>query len=100
MIDARTIYGKVTRKIFEFSPEQEQNLLAIVWLYRGETGRYLDLVAGYCQRMLAEGASCFVPHVGADLHVCPDVARVHPEIVNEHEKQGEHIGSPLRRVVK
>ncbi|MFV0437862.1 MAG: N-6 DNA methylase [Desulfopila sp.] len=59
MIDARNTYRKVTRKIYDFSPEQEQNLLAIVWLYRGETGRYLDLVAGYCQRMLAEGAACF-----------------------------------------
>jgi len=59
MIDARNIYRKVTRKIYDFSPEQEQNLLAIVWLYRGETGRYLDLVSGYCQRMLAEGAACF-----------------------------------------
>jgi type I restriction enzyme M protein len=59
MIDARNIYRKVTRKIYDFSPEQEQNLLAIVWLYRGETGRYLDLVAGYCQRMLAEGVACF-----------------------------------------
>jgi type I restriction enzyme M protein len=59
MIDARNIYRKVTRKIFDFLPEQEQNLLAIVWLYRGEAERYLDLVAGYCQRMLAEGAACF-----------------------------------------
>ena len=64
MIDARNIYRKVTRKIFDFSPEQEQNLLAIVWLYRGETGRYLDLVAGYCKRMLGEGAGCF-ENVGA-----------------------------------
>ncbi|RMG36045.1 MAG: SAM-dependent DNA methyltransferase [Gammaproteobacteria bacterium] len=59
MIDARNVYRKVTRKIYDFSPEQEQNLLAIVWLYRGETERYLDLVAGYCQRVLAEGAACF-----------------------------------------
>ncbi len=59
MIDARNTYRKVTRKIYDFSPEQEQNLLAIVWLYRGEIGRYLDLVAGYCQRMLTEGAACF-----------------------------------------
>jgi len=59
MIDARNVYRKVTRKIYDFSPEQEQNLLAIVWLYRGETERYLDLVAGYCRRMLAEGAACF-----------------------------------------
>jgi len=40
MLDARNVYRKVTRKIYDFSPEQEQNLLAIVWLYRGETGRY------------------------------------------------------------
>ena len=54
MIDARNTYRKVTRKIYDFSPEQEQNLLAIAWLYRGETERYLYLVADYCHRMLAE----------------------------------------------
>ena len=59
MIDARNIYRKVTRKIYDFSPEQEQNILAIVWLYRGEAERYLDLVAGYCHRMLADGTACF-----------------------------------------
>ena len=59
MIDARNIYRKVTRKIYDFSPEQEQNILAIVWLYRGETERYLELVAGYCRRMLTEAAACF-----------------------------------------
>jgi len=59
MIDARHIYRKVTRKIYDFSPEQEQNLLAIVWLYRGRTERFLDLVAGYCTRLLDEGDACF-----------------------------------------
>jgi type I restriction enzyme M protein len=59
MIDARHIYRKVTRKIYDFSPEQEQNLLAIVWLYRGQTERFLDLVAGYCIRLLYEGDACF-----------------------------------------
>jgi type I restriction enzyme M protein len=39
MLDARSVYRKVTRKIYDFSPEQEQNLLAVVWLYRGETER-------------------------------------------------------------
>lgn len=47
MIDARNVYHKVTRKINDFSPEQEQNLLAIVWLYRGETERYKELLAYY-----------------------------------------------------
>jgi len=59
MIDARNIYRKVTRKIYDFSAEQEQNILAIVWLYRGQTDKYLDLVAGYCHRMLDEGTGCF-----------------------------------------
>jgi len=59
MIDARNVYRKVTRKIYDFSPEQQQNLLAIVWLYRGETGRYLGLVSDYCTRTLDEGNACF-----------------------------------------
>jgi len=59
MIDARNIYRKVTRKIYDFSPEQLQNLLAIVWLYRGQGERYLGLIAGYCARMLEEADGCF-----------------------------------------
>jgi len=59
MIDARNIYRKVTRKIYDFSPEQEQNILAIVWLHRGQEEKYLDLVAGYCQRLLGEAEGCF-----------------------------------------
>ena len=59
MIDARNVYRKVTRKINDFSPEQQQNLLAIVWLYRGETERYLGLVSDYCTRTHDEGNACF-----------------------------------------
>src|SRR5699024_2698581 len=54
MLDARNVYRKVTRKIYDFSPEQQANLLAIVWLYRGETERFLGLLADYCQRTLDE----------------------------------------------
>jgi len=60
MLDARSIYRVVTRKIYDFSPEQAQNLLAIVWLYREQTDKYLDLVSGYCQRTLDEGEGCFL----------------------------------------
>jgi len=59
MIDARNIYRKVTRKIYDFSPEQEANILAIVWLYRGHTEKYLKLVADYGRRCLDEGQGCF-----------------------------------------
>ena len=57
MIDARNVYRKVTRKINDFSPEQEKNLLAIVWLYRGETKRYKALLSEYRKNGQAEAAA-------------------------------------------
>ncbi len=58
MIDARNVYRKVTRKIYDFSPEQELNLLAIVWLYRGEIERYLELVSQYLGDVVDEAQAC------------------------------------------
>ena len=57
MLDARHIYRKVTRKIYDFSPEQQANLTAIVWLYRGQRERFLGLVQDYCSRLAAESAA-------------------------------------------
>jgi type I restriction enzyme M protein len=57
MIDARNVYRKVTRKIYDFSPEQLQNLTSIVWLYRGQQGRFLGLVQSYLDRTLEEAAA-------------------------------------------
>ena len=54
MIDARNIYRKVTRKIYDFSPEQLQNLTAIVWLYRGKTEKFLGLVTDYLDAISKE----------------------------------------------
>ena len=59
----RNIYRKVTRKIYDFSPEQLLNLLAIVWLYRGQGDRFLDLVFGYLWTMLYEVSYCFRPRM-------------------------------------
>ncbi len=57
MLDARNVYRKVTRKIYDFSPEQMQNLAAIVWLYRGLRERFLGLVKEYLGRICAESAA-------------------------------------------
>ena len=54
MLDARNIYRKVSRKICDFSPEQMQNLAAIVWLYRGQQDRFLGLVRSYLGRLVTE----------------------------------------------
>ncbi|MDZ4782132.1 MAG: N-6 DNA methylase [Planctomycetia bacterium] len=57
MLDARNIYRKVTRKIYDFSPEQMQNLAAIVWLYRGQKDRYLKLIWDYFVRLGKEAVA-------------------------------------------
>lgn len=57
MLDARNIYRKVTRKVYDFSPEQLANLTAIVWLYRGQQARFLGLVRDYIARLCEESAS-------------------------------------------
>lgn len=58
MLDARNVYRKVTRKIYDFSPEQQQNLTAVVWLYRGEGERFIKLVQHYIDRSLLEARAC------------------------------------------
>ena len=37
MLDVRNIHRKVSRAVFDFSPEQQKNIAAIVWLYRGQS---------------------------------------------------------------
>ncbi|MCG7931803.1 MAG: SAM-dependent methyltransferase [Candidatus Thiodiazotropha lotti] len=54
MLDARNVYTKVTRKIYDFSPEQLANLTSIVWLYRGQNDRFLQLIEDYQRMMLDE----------------------------------------------
>ncbi len=61
MLDARGVYRKVTRKIYDFTPEQQQNLLAVVWLYRGENERFLGLVAEYLERMVGAADEAAAP---------------------------------------
>ncbi|OQX05930.1 MAG: hypothetical protein BWK73_32340 [Thiothrix lacustris] len=60
MLDARHVYRKVTRKIYDFSPEQQQNLTAVVWLYRGENERFVELVQEYVERCLEAAKGCKV----------------------------------------
>ena len=61
MLDARNIYRKVTRAIFDFSPEQQKNIAAIVWLYRGQTDRFLGLVESYLGQAVKMGQATAEP---------------------------------------
>ena len=49
MLDARKIYRKVTSKVNDFSPEQLQNLICIVNLYRGNTNKFEATVKSYLE---------------------------------------------------
>jgi type I restriction enzyme M protein len=57
MLDARNVFRKVTRKIYDFSPEQQANLAAIVWLYRGQQERFLGLVQSYIAKLNNEATA-------------------------------------------
>ena len=61
MLDARNIHRKVSRAVYDFSPEQQKNIAAIVWLYRGQSDRFLDLVESYLARSIAEGGAAAEP---------------------------------------
>lgn len=57
MLDARNVYRKVTRKIYDFSPEQMKNLAAIVWLHRGQKEKFAGLVREYLGQICSEAAA-------------------------------------------
>ena len=61
MLDARSIHRKVSRAVYDFSPEQQKNIAAIVWLYRGRSERFLGLVESYLARSIAEGGATTEP---------------------------------------
>lgn len=61
MLDARNIYRKVSRAICDFSPEQQKNIAAVVWLYRGQGERFLKLVETYVEQAASEGSAAGAP---------------------------------------
>ena len=72
MLDARKIYRKVTSKVNDFSPEQLQNLICIVNLYRGNTQKLESTVKGYLQ-------------------TCADLAKETAVITSELQKQLQKV---------
>ena len=61
MLDARNIYRKVSRAICDFSPEQQKNIAAIIWLYRGQGDRFLALLESYLAQAIANGEAAAAP---------------------------------------
>ena len=72
MLDARKIYRKVTSKVNDFSPEQLQNLICIVNLYRGNIQKFESTVKRY-------------------LHTSADLAKETAEATTELQKQLQKV---------
>jgi len=61
MLDARNIFRKVSRAVCDFSTEQQKNIAAIVWLYRGQSERFLKLVESYLAQAISDGEATSGP---------------------------------------
>lgn len=70
MLDARSVFRKVTRKVYDFSPEQLQNLTAIFWLYRGKEERFRELAASYLNRAIVEGLASLLAEPAFTAGLC------------------------------
>ncbi len=77
MLDARQVFRKLTRKIFDFSPEQLADLSAVVWLYRGQHPRFEALVAQHLANAVRAAQACWLDEASADTRSEPldDFAR-------------------------
>ncbi len=85
MLDARNIHRKVSRAIFDFSPEQQKNIAAVVWLYRGQSERFLDLVESYLAQALANGEATAAPLAEFECTLGRLVELVKPFAEEEHD---------------
>jgi type I restriction enzyme M protein len=78
MLDARKIYHKVTSKVNDFSPEQSQNLISIVNLYRGNTRKFETTVKKY----LETSASLAIETAEATSELQKQLHKVHKVVSN------------------
>ncbi|WP_312977493.1 type I restriction-modification system subunit M [Stutzerimonas nitrititolerans] len=65
MIDARNVYHVVSARSHVFTDEQLANLNAIVWLYRGEQEKFVELVGRY-QRQVDGWLAALPERMAAD----------------------------------
>ena len=60
-LNASSIFRKLSRAIYDFSPEHQKNIAAIIWLYRGRADRFLGLVESYLAEAIAKGQTTTAP---------------------------------------
>lgn len=74
MLDARSVYHVVSARSHVFTEEQLANLNAIVWLYREQSEKFIELVAKYQQRA-AHWLAALPARIAADSAVIDTLAQ-------------------------
>ena len=93
-IDARNYYTVVDRTLNEWSEWQLKNLNAIVWLYRGEIGKYQNLIAEYMQRIRRFVTAIVSVQTGTlELEMLPDFYRDANAQGRKLQEKAEQISS-------
>lgn len=87
MIDARSIFRRVNRTIYDFSPEQLDNISAIIWLYRGQNERFTGLVKKYVEKTFANAQISFETYLDHQKAVNEFIEAVQP-FIEQQAKDG------------
>ncbi len=84
-LDARNYYTVVDRTLNEWSEWQLKNLNAIVWLYRGEVGKYQELLSEYRQEL------------GAPLSFSERAEQLETDLQNARAEAKEKVAQAARK---
>lgn len=99
-IDARNYYTVVDRTLNEWSEWQLKNLNAIVWLYRGETEKYQNLLAEYREELHHRAAVLEADEVYRMIAPATPFADILEALEEFKEKQQERAKFALEHIAR
>ena len=99
-IDARNYYTVIDRTLNEWSEWQLKNLNAIVWLYRGETEKYQDLLKEYDRALVHHVALMHADELLPVVHERKEFSDVLAAFEAYRNKQQELAKFDLEKVLK
>lgn len=99
-IDARNYYTVIDRTLNEWSEWQLKNLNAIVWLYRGETEKYQDLLKEYDRALVHHVALMNADELLSVVHERKEFSDVLAAFEEYRNKQQELAKFDLEKVLK
>lgn len=99
-IDARNYYTVIDRTLNEWSEWQLKNLNAIVWLYRGETEKYQDLLKEYDRALVHHVALMNADELLPVVHEHKEFSDVLAAFEEYRNKQQELAKFDLEKVLK